>query len=102
MAKMGDRIRELRKERGWTLEELSKKINMKATNLSKYERGDLNNMKRSTIELLSNLFDVSPMYLMGYSDERQPLEALISKLDTEDRQIVAGMVKMLLAKEKYK
>lgn len=101
MATMGERIRELRKEKGWTLKELGAKINMKGTNISKYERDELSNMKRSTIEQLANLFDVSPIYLMGYSDERYPLETLISKLDKDDRKLVLGMVEMLLSKEKY-
>lgn len=102
MATMGERIRDLRTEAGYTLEELASRIGMKKANLSKYENGLIENMKRSTIEKLADLFNVSEPYLMGYTDERHPLESEISKLDPEDRNLIYGMVQMLLQKEKYK
>lgn len=61
---MGDRIRYLRKQKGLTQEELGKYIDVKKSAIAKYEKGHVQNMKRSTIETLSALFDVSPSYLM--------------------------------------
>lgn len=61
---MGDRIKKLRKEKGLTQEELGKYIGVKKAAIMKYEKGNVKNMKRSSIETLSKLFGVTPSYLM--------------------------------------
>ena len=61
---MGDRIKQLRLEKGLTQEELGKYIGVKKAAIMKYEKGNVKNMKRSSIEILSNLFGVTPSYLM--------------------------------------
>ncbi len=61
---MGDRIKQLRLEKGLTQEELGKYIGVKKAAVMKYEKGNVKNMKRSTIETLSKLFNVTPSYLM--------------------------------------
>ena len=61
---MGERIKQLRQEKGLTQEELGKYIGVKKAAIMKYEKGNVKNMKRSSIETLSNLFNVSPSYLM--------------------------------------
>lgn len=98
---MGERIKDLRIEAGLTLDELAERIGMKKANLSKYENGLIENMKRSTIEKLAYIFNVSEPYILGYTNERYPLENEISKLDPEDRELIYGIVQTLLRKEKY-
>ncbi len=61
---MGERIKKLRQEKGLTQEELGKYIGVKKAAIMKYEKGNVQNMKRSTIEILSKLFNVSPSFLM--------------------------------------
>lgn len=61
---MGERIKQLRLEKGLTQEELGKYIGVKKAAIMKYEKGNVKNMKRSAIETLSKLFNVSPSYLM--------------------------------------
>lgn len=61
---MGERIKQLRKEKGLTQEELGKYIGVKKAAIMKYEKGNVKNMKRSSIEILSKLFNVTPSYLM--------------------------------------
>ncbi len=61
---MGDRIKQLRQEKGLTQEELGKYIGVKKAAIMKYEKGNVKNMKRSSIEILSKLFNVTPSYLM--------------------------------------
>ena len=61
---MGERIKQLRKKQGLTQEELGKYIGVKKAAIMKYEKGDVQNMKRSSIEILSKLFGVTPSYLM--------------------------------------
>lgn len=66
---MGERIRQLRIANGLTQEELGKYIGVQKSAIRKYEKGEVKNMKRSSIQILSNLFKVSPSYLMCINEE---------------------------------
>lgn len=66
---MGKRIKSLRKDKGLTQEELGKVIGVKKQTIMKYEKGIVENIKRSAIEKLANFFKVSPSYLMGIEDD---------------------------------
>ena len=61
---MGERIKQLRIANGHTQEELGKYIGVQKAAIRKYEKGEVKNMKRTSIQILSNLFKVSPSYLM--------------------------------------
>ncbi len=61
---MGERIKQLRIANGLTQEELGKYIGVQKAAIRKYEKGEVKNMKRTSIQILSNLFKVSPSYLM--------------------------------------
>lgn len=65
---MGERIRQLRLEKGLTQEELGEIVGVKKAAVQKWESGLTKNLKRSTIEKLSSFFGVSPSYLMGMSE----------------------------------
>lgn len=67
---MGERIRELRKEHNMTAQELGDKIGVKFSAICKYERGDLKNLKLSTISNIAKVFGVSPLYIMGMVDDK--------------------------------
>ena len=66
---MGERIKQLRIANGLTQEELGKYIGVQKAAIRKYEKGEVKNMKRSSIQILSNLSKVSPSYLMCIEDE---------------------------------
>ena len=68
---MGERIKQLRLEKGLTQEELGKYIGVKKAAIMKYEKGNVKNMKRSAIETLSKLFNVSPSYLMCLDENEE-------------------------------
>lgn len=58
---MGNNIvRTLRISRGWTQEELGKKMGVQKAAVNKWETGQLD-LKRSTIQRLCEIFDVSPL-----------------------------------------
>lgn len=65
---MGNRIKELRKKKGITMEELGNIIGVQRAAIMKYEKGYVENIKRSSIEKMANYFGVSPSYLMGLSN----------------------------------
>lgn len=66
---MGERIKQLRLANGLTQEELGRYIGVQKAAIRKYEKGEVQNIKRSSIEILSNLFKVSPSYLMCINEE---------------------------------
>lgn len=83
-------IKMLRIQNNMTQEELGERIGVKKSAIAKYESGRVENLKRSTIEKLANIFDVSPTYLLGMSNEKEvtelhftdPTEAFKYILDT--------------------
>lgn len=71
--KMGDYIRYLRRNKGWSQEELGEKCGVKKAAVNKWEKGSVENIKRSTIEKMADLFDVSPCELMCFDTKtRRP------------------------------
>lgn len=66
---MNNRIRELRKERRLTLEELAKAINSNRGSLSRYELGEVE-LKQDMAKTIADFFDVSIDYLLGYTENR--------------------------------
>ena len=86
MESMGDRIKRLRKEKGLTQEELGKKVGLKRAAINKYEKGNVENMKRSVIAELSTFFEVTPGYLMSLSD--YDINEIFNKLDDENKKTV--------------
>ena len=64
----GERIKKLRKEHKLTQSELGKIVGVQKSAIAKYERGEIINLKRDTIEKLSKYFDVKPSFLMGMED----------------------------------
>lgn len=96
MASMAERIKFLREQAGLTQEELGKKIGVQKSAINKYERGEVKNMKRSSIRILSDLFKVSPTYLMGWDDEKEiALEVkLIEQIQTQYGKAAVEMLSM--------
>lgn len=65
---VGKRIRTLRTAKGLTQEELGKLLGVKKAAVQKYENGSVENLKRVTVIKLSEIFDVSPSFLMGFDE----------------------------------
>ena len=64
----GERIKELRKEKGLTQTQFAKLINTTQKNISKYELEQLD-LNTDTIILICKTFNVSADYLLGLEDE---------------------------------
>lgn len=67
----GERIKELRLQKGLSQEELGAMIGVKKAAINKYETGVVVNLKRSTIASLASALDTSPMYLMGWEESEK-------------------------------
>lgn len=67
MSTMAKRIHDKRVENNLTQEELGKKLNPPVTrqSVSRWEQGSVADIKRSHIAQLAQIFNVSPVWLMG-------------------------------------
>ena len=63
------RLKEKREEKGLTLEEAAKHINVSKVTLHRYENLDILNIPSDKIEILAKLYGTTPKYIMGWSDE---------------------------------
>jgi transcriptional regulator with XRE-family HTH domain len=71
--KMGNNLKRLRIAAELTQEELALKLNMTKSNISKYERGDLE-PNLATLNMLAKIFGVSVDSILGIADEFVPIQ----------------------------
>lgn len=72
-----DRLRDLRLSKGLTLQQVADYVGLQKAAIYKYEHGLTVNPKRSLIEKLATLFQVSPSYLLGINDEEEKSDSAI-------------------------
>ena len=81
-------LKRLRKEKGWTQEELANKINKESSIISRYEK-NLQSPTFDTVRAFSALFNVSMDYLSGM--ERQSNISTIG-LNEKQRNIITQLI----------
>lgn len=67
---MSNRIKALRIEKDMTLRQVADALGVSEATAQRYESGNIRNLKYDTMVNLSALFDVTPAYLMGWSNSR--------------------------------
>lgn len=109
MDRVGERIRELRKERGWTQTFLAKKVNVSPQVVSNWER-KYTDPDHDDVVRLSEAFNESADYILGRTKLRrseiekritndQAKNAVIEaydRLPQHKKKIVDDMIKVLL------
>jgi len=91
------RIVAKRKELGFTMDELAKKVGVTASTINKWEKGQIKNIQSAKFAKLAKALECSPSYLMGFSDVEVVIE--IEKLPPQGRMEILSYYKYLL--EKY-
>lgn len=97
MATFGDRLKELRNEKGLTLDELKDYLNTTKATLSRYENGK-RDPKIDFANKVAAYFEVSLDYMLGVSNEKEnkpSLSTIKSKADLS-REIALKLVDELL------
>lgn len=79
----GDKIKQLRKRRKMTQEELGKLLGVNKSAVQKYEKGDVVNLKLNTIQKLCEIFDVNPIEFIFPNATRFDLEYKSDALSQE-------------------
>jgi len=77
-----------RKELGMTIEELANAIGVNKGTVSRWESGEIDNMRRDKITLLARALNISPLAIMGI-DEEQPNNDVV----TGGRDILKALFK---------
>ena len=70
---MGERIRRLREKENMSQEALGQCLGVGKTAIFKYEQGEVVNIPRHKIEKMARLFNVTPDYILAYSDDEKEL-----------------------------
>ena len=76
---VGEYIKKLRIEKGLSQEELGKVIGVQRAAVQKWESGKTQNLKRTTIQKLSEFFEVSPILFISEINEEDKIEAELRK-----------------------
>lgn len=98
---MVNRIKELRKARGLTQEELGKRLNVQKAAISKYENGTVT-PNGEVLKRLSAIFNVTTDYLLGCEISNSSLTSIQKKLlesfdmlNVEGQNLIIGMLSSL-------
>lgn len=102
---MSNKIKELRKARGLTLEQVGQLVGVGKSTVRKWETGIIANMKRDKIAALAKALDTSPAYLMGWEEKEEQqkndtIADVILKMRTDSEFMSAVETLYKLDKEK--
>ena len=101
-----DIIKNRRTELHLTLEDVAKYVHVSPATVSRWESGDIANMRRDKIALLSSVLQISPMVLMGWEDEsglKTPLQVIDSNTDEEELPVLDDPeIRALARKDSFK
>ena len=104
----GARLKQLRKQKGWSQKELANRLNMRFPQLNKYE-GGLHVPPIEKIIELSEIFDITLDFLItGNRSDERPLHNIrlleqfreLEDFDAEDQETVMKLIEAVIAKRK--
>lgn len=104
---MGQKIYNLRIQKGLTLEELGNMVGVGKSTVRKWENGMIANMKRDKILKVSEALDTTPAYLMGWKEEEKSKDdphkimQYYELLNDIGKNAATEQVRLLTLDEKY-
>jgi transcriptional regulator with XRE-family HTH domain len=108
---IGDRMKRLRQDRGWSQLQLAQKLKTHQKQISKYERG-INLPSTDVIIRMTEIFNVSADYLI-FEKQKDKLQmniadreliqklAEIDKLSEQDKALVKGILDTFIIKNRF-
>ena len=100
---LGEKIRFLRTKQKLSQETLAKALNTTKQAIYKYENGIVTNIPLDKVEILSNVLNTTPSYLMGWEDNtpaeqelsegEKALLDLFRRVPEDQRQLVLQMIR---------
>lgn len=110
---LGDKIQQLRKNKGWSQEQLGAKLDTHQKHVSRYE----NNVNKPSAEILrklSEIFDVTVDYLLSEDDNNNSISGGIknkellhwfeeaNKLPEHDQELIKEMIEALVVRNQVR
>ena len=105
---MAQRIKDLRKEKNLTLEQVADIVGVGKSTVRKWETGMIANMKRDKIASLAKALGTTPEYLMGWEEKKsspselqltegeKALLDLFKRVPEDKQQLVLQMIRAAL------
>ena len=103
---MSQRIKELRKQKGLTLEQVADVVGVGKSTVRKWETGMIANMRRDKIAALATALGTTPAYLMGWKEKspskqeltegEEALLELFRKVPESQQELVLQMIRAAL------
>ncbi len=91
----GIQLREARKAKGLTQKQLAARLGCSHTTISKYEQGEIENMPRPRMKLLSDILGVSPVILFDLADAKKEKSTAANDGLSKERQELIDRIKAL-------
>lgn len=84
--KIGERIRQRRKEIGLSVDELAEILGKNRATVYRYESNEIEKPLTTVLEPLAKALKTTPAYLMGWEDEKkdEPSAVILPAEDTHD------------------
>ena len=93
---MAQRIKELRREKGLTLEQVADIVGVGKSTVRKWETGMIANMKRDKISSLAKALGTTPAYLMGWKEDEEDKKISPDELSlTEGEKVVLDLFRQI-------
>lgn len=86
ISEIKDIIRNRRLELGLTMKEVALAVGVSEGTVSRWEAGNISNMKRNRIAALSKILDISPSIIMGFSDDNSAQRTELTPKNERDIQ----------------
>ena len=98
-----DIIKNRRLELGFTLKQIADAVGVSEATVSRWESGDIANMRRDRIYALSRKLNLSPVEIMGLDVPKDNLKIftdLISTMSDDEREDVMNYMQFVISKRK--
>lgn len=73
---IGERLKYLREQNKMTLEEVANQLGIGRSTVFRYENGTVTNIPSDKISMLARIYNVTPSYIMGWTDEPSTRRAI--------------------------
>ena len=90
---IGARLKTLRLDRGLTQDEVGKRVLVSKQTLYKYENDIVTNIPVDKIELLAEVYHVTPAYIMGWEQPKEEVDDSPSYYDAPEVAAIANEMK---------
>lgn len=111
MKTINEILKERRIELDLTMLDVAKKVGVSEGTISRWESGNIANMKRDKIAALADALDISPSVIMGWNEPTEDVSPdllternvefleLFSQLSEEQQKLVVSQIKGILSNQ---